>query len=490
MALMFSACEFNTDTLEVEWCTPVNGATGVYAGTSIEIKFSRDVNRSDAEELFILENSDEKIPGRFIWSSGKRFVFIPSREPGENGRYTITVPREIRDTDGNTMGSDFLSDFYIGDDFVNPAVVSSSPQYSSGATLDVAIDQDIAIDYSKSMNREKTQSAFSISPGVSGYFVWSEAAPGLADSRLEYRLTEPMEYGKLYRMKVTADAEDTAGNRIGTDYIVNFVTGNDTAPPEIDTIEYNDGIPGNDDRIQAGTVKYKVSKHGPIVITFTEPMDRYSVEKAVTITPSLTGYYEWHSDLEVEFNPSESFEPETLYQFAVETSCRDINGLRLASRYVVEFKTDADDSRLVKVRDVSGSYDNSAYALFGLTWPVEIEMGDAENSSYYIRIRFLSSIEDSLAAVMQKYSIFDKVLVETRQSAVDGTSSLHGSAIISDISWQDDSTVVIQISGMTNSATDIPALYRLTVTGGKTGIKDTNDNYMKEDFVIEFKEEP
>lgn len=493
--MVCSACEFNIDTLEVESCTPRNGATGVNAGITIEIKFSGEVNRSDAEELFVLQNTDEQITGRFRWSSDKKFVFIPSKELDKNGRYTITVPREIRDKDGNTMGSDFLSDFYVGDDFVNPSVVSSTPPYSAGATLDVAIDQDIIINFSKSMNREKTQDAFSISPEASGYFAWGEAAPGLADSRLEYRLTRNMEYGKLYKLKITGDAEDTAGNRLGTDYVVNFVTGDDTTPPEILEIIYVDGDAATSDQLDPSTVKHGVSKNGPITIRFnniidTTAMDRQSVEKSITITPSVTGYFDWHSDFEVDFRPAESFGPETLYQLAVETSCKDINGLHLASRYAVEFMTDADDSLLVKVGQVSGCNDNSAYAPLGAAWPADIEMGDAANDSYYIRIQFMSSIADSTPAVMQKYSIFDKVIIETLQSANDGTTALHSSAFIGDISWIDDSTVVIQVSGMTNDAADIPALYRLTVTGGKTGIKDTNGNYMTEDYVVEFKEVP
>ena len=490
IVLMFPACELNIDTLEVESCTPVNGATGVNTDIMIQVKFSGEVNRSDAEELFVLENSDIQITGRFTWYSGKNFVFTPSTVLEKNGRYTITLPREIRDKDGNTMGSDFLSDFYVGDDFVNPSVVSSSPAYSVGATLDVAIDQDITIDFSKSMNRDKTQSAFSLSPEVSGYFAWGEAVPGLADSRLEYRLTKDMEYGKLYKLKITGDAEDTAGNRTGADYIVNFVTGNDTTPPEILEILYVDGDAATPDHLEPAIVKHGVSKNGPVTIRFNEAMDRQSVEKAITITPAVTGYFDWHSDFEVDFRPTECFEPETLYQLAVETSCRDINGLHLASRYAVEFNTDADDSLLVKAGDVSGCIDNASYTALGAAWPADIEMGDAANDSYYIRIQFMSSIADSIPAVMQKYSIFDKVIVETLQSADGGTATLHDSAIISDISWASESAVVIQINGMTNDAADIPALYRLTVTGGKTGIKDQNGNYMKEDFVIEFKEVP
>jgi len=488
--LLLQACEFNINTLEVEWCTPANGAVGVNKETDVEVQFSSDVNHSDVEEMFILECAEKRISGKFSWVSGKRFVFTPDTVLEKNGRYMITLLREIRDKEGNTMAYSFLSDFYIGDDFVNPEIVSSYPQYNSGTTLDVAIDRDIIIDFSRSMNRQKTQAAFSISPEVAGYFVWSESTPALADSRLEYRLTEKMDYGRVYRLKVNEYAEDSTGNRTGYEYCVNFLTGNDTVPPAIDVIEYNDCVPGTDNVIYPGTVRHGVSRRGPITIRFTEPMNRQSVEKAVTIRPSAQGTFDWHSDSRVDFIPFESFEPETLYSFSIDASCRDINGLHMRSAYAVQFKTDALDSLFVRIGKVSGSYNNSVYTDLRRSWPASIEMGPADNTSYYIRIEFMSSIDPELPARMEKYSVFDNIIIETFQAADGNTNDLHSPAVISDISWLagSDNTVIIKIGGMTNRAISPSALYRMTLAGGKSGVVDRSGNYMKEDFVIEFRE--
>ena len=488
--LFLQACEFNLDTLKVEWCTPANGAMGVNKGAVVEVQFSSDVNYSDVEEMFILECAEKRIAGKFLWVSGKRFVFTPDTALQRNGRYMITLPREIRDKEGNTMAYSFLSDFYIGDDFINPEIVSSYPPYSSGTTLNVAIDRDIVIDFSRSMNRQKTQAAFSISPEAAGYFVWSESTPALADSRLEYRLTEKMDFGRVYRLRVNGNAEDSAGNRTGYEYCVNFLTGDDTVPPEIDVIEYNDGVPGTDNVIYPGTVRHGVSKRGPITIRFSESMNRQSVEKAVSIRPSVQGTFDWHSDSRVDFIPLESFEPETLYRLSIDSSCRDINGLHIRSAYAVEFYTDAPDSLFVRIGRISGSYNNTIYTDLGGSWPACIEMGPADNSSYYIRIEFMSSNDPELSAFMEKYSVFDNIIIETFKSADANTNDLHSPAVISDISWLagSDNTVLIQIGGMTNRAVSPSALYRLTLTGGKSGVVDRHGNYMKEDFVIEFRE--
>jgi hypothetical protein len=117
-------------------------------------------------------------------------------------------------------------------------------------------------------------------------------------------------------------------------------------------------------------------------------------------------------------------------------------------------------------------------------------MGPADNSSYYIRIEFMSSNDPELSAFMEKYSVFDNIIIETFKSADANTNDLHSPAVISDISWLagSDNTVLIQIGGMTNRAVSPSALYRLTLTGGKSGVVDRHGNYMKEDFVIEFRE--
>ena len=486
LVVLATACELNIETLRVVRCTPGRGVSGIERGAVVEIVFSADVNRIDAEELFLFENGDGMIRGEYTWVGGSMFIFTPSDPLEKNGRYTITVPRNIRDTKGNTMGSDFLSDFYIGNDFTTPRVLSSIPSYNGGLTYNVDADQDISIDFSKSMNTGKTIEAFSISPEASGYFVWSESSPGLADSRLEFRLTEPLVYGKLYRLKLSEDAEDDTGNRTALEYMVNFIVGNDTVPPEVMGVFYIDGDPETDDRFPDSSVRYGVSRKGPIMIEFSEDMDRQSVEKALCITPSVSGYFDWGSDRVVSFRPSGLFDPETLYQLKISNSCMDRNGISMARSYAVEFRTDAPDSLFIKAGQVSGSNDNISYSDSGGPWPWDIEMGDSENTRYYIRIRFMSSLDPPVAAEIEHYSIFDRVLLDTTNYTAGTVPP--DPAYISDISWESAGTVVIQLSGMTNDETGTPALYRLTVTGGKTGIRDINSNYMKEDFVIEFRE--
>lgn len=482
------SCDADFDTLRVSSCKPENNVTGVSPESYIEIAFSADVNSTDVEDSFSLTNSEGSVNGNFNWTSHDTFRFIPSEPMNRNGRYVIVIPRSIKDKKGNTMESDFISEFYIGTDFTPPYVLSSVPVFSSGAVTDIPVNQDIIINFSKSMNREVVEREFGITPDVPGYFVWSEGRPGIINSTLTYVLTGSMEYGKLYTIKVSSSAEDSSGNTLGKDYAVNFITGNDFTPPDVQNI-YDWLIPASPWDTESPV--YNISKGVSIGVTFSKAMDRQSVEKAFSVTPTVQGIFEWSSDSIVRFIPSKPLNPETKYQLSIETTARDRNLLKLASRYCVEIVTDNPDSLYVKRGTVNGSNHDGDFAVLTDTWPMIIEMGSGTpvNHNYYLLIEFISDDEPLIPAEMDRYSIFDNVVIETYK----GTSGdvLPASAYIGSIEWVGSSAAKIKISGMTNKNADppqIPALYRLKIAGGESGIKDTSGNFMKEDLVIEFRE--
>jgi len=482
------SCDADFDTLRVSSCKPDNNITGVSRECSIDIRFSADVNRTDIEDSFSLTNSEGSVNGNFNWTSHDSFSFIPSEPLSRNGRYVIVLPRSIKDKKGNTMESDFISEFYVGTDFTPPYVLSSTPAFSSGAVTGIPVNQNIIINFSKSMNREVVEREFGISPDVPGYFVWSEGMPGVINSTLTYVLTGTMEYGKLYNIKISSSAEDSSGNSLGKEYVVNFITGNDFTPPDVQNM-YDWLVPGTP--WSTSSPVNNISRGVSIGITFSKGMDRQSVEKGFSITPTVQGFFEWSSDSIVRFVPSKPLNPETKYQVSIETTAKDRNLLKLASRYCVEIVTDNPDSLYVKCGTISGSNHDGDFTVLPGTWPMIIDMGSGTpvNHNYYLLIEFISDDASLLPAEMDRYSIYDNVIIETFK----GTSGdeLPASAYIGSIEWVGSSTAKIKISGMTNKNADppqIPALYRLKIAGGESGIKDVRDNFMRDDLVIEFRE--
>jgi hypothetical protein len=113
--------------------------------------------------------------------------------------------------------------------------------------------------------------------------------------------------------------------------------------------------------------------------------------------------------------------------------------------------------------------------------------GSPVNRRYFIMIDFISDEIDMTPAQMEKYSIFDNIMIETFKTTSGG--EFPSSAYIGGIEWRSGSTALIEIAGMTNkSSGGIPALYRLTISGGENGIMDMEKNFMKDDFVMEFRE--
>ncbi len=488
-ALFIFSCDAEFDTLKIVSWSPGSNVTGVAPDSAVEIVFSSPVNRTEVEDNFSLKNSEGTVNGNVTWPSQESFRFTPAEPLSRNGRYVISLPRSIRDTDGNTMSSDFISEFYVGTDFTPPSVISSTPPQGAGAVTGIAVNQSIIINFSKSMNRGSVEGEFGITPDVPGHFVWSENVPGTADSRLTYILTSDMEYGKLYALKISGAAEDSSGNMLGGDYIVNFITGSDFTPPSA-AGAYDWNVPAVIWSTSAPV--HGISRNVSIGISFTSDMERQSVEKAFSITPSVQGIFEWSSDRVVRFIPSKPLSPETKYQISVETTARGTNTMKLSSRYSVEIVTDNPDSLYLKCSGVRGSNHDGDFAALPGTWPLLIDMGGGSpvNRSYYILLDFISNDSPLTPAVMNQYSIFSNVLLETFKTT-SGTGDLPASAYIADIEWIGGSTAKILIAGMTNKASDppqIPALYRLTISGGENGILDSSGNWMKEDLVIEFRE--
>jgi hypothetical protein len=113
-------------------------------------------------------------------------------------------------------------------------------------------------------------------------------------------------------------------------------------------------------------------------------------------------------------------------------------------------------------------------------------MGGAVNQTYYIKIQFVSFLLPYTPVNMNKYSVIENTLIETFKS--EPGSSVNNAAI-TDITWDNNSTVVYKINPMTNKLLGhVPALYRLTLSGGTGGIRDTNENYPAGDIVIDFRE--
>lgn len=481
LALCFSCSGF--DSLEVIRISPVNHARGVGETAEVEIVFNNDADKESLERIFVLSGGSSRVEGSFEWPSGKHFIFRPQKGLSHGKRYTIEIPRTLRDTKGNGMEFDFLSEFYVGEDFIAPLVLASNPALVEGGERNVPVDRNITIDFSKTMDVQKTESSFSITPHVAGRFVWETGPGGLPNGRMQYLLTAAMDYGVHYRFRIGPSAVDASGNQLTSEYTVHFVTGEDADPPAVMGIN-SDGLPPF---WSTEAIAGDIDKNISFYIAFSAPMDRPSAESAFSITPSPGGHFSWDGDSILVFHPSRDLSPETVYRLRVDRAARDRNGRRLTAPHQLMIRTDALASLSLKIGTVSGSHDGSSYTALFMgppspdAWPIAINMGPWPNQAYYFRVQFVSLLSPYSPAGMDKYSIYQNL-------SLASYGDYEG--IVSDVQWEDDTTVLIRLSGLSNKREPAsPVLYRLTIHGGSGGVKDEYGNTMRENFVIDFRED-
>jgi|GEM_PF-4553481 len=79
-----------------------------------------------------------------------------------------------------------------------------------------------------------------------------------------------------------------------------------------------------------------------ITITFSEPMDRASVEQAFSITPDISGTFAWSPDSQtVTFTPDRPLGAFTTYVVFIDSAARDVVGNPMSQAYTFSFSTAA-----------------------------------------------------------------------------------------------------------------------------------------------------
>lgn len=473
-------------TLRVVDCYPSHHQYGVPEDARVSIEFSSDLKRGYLEKNFSLSSESGTVEGNFEWASGKRFYFIPRHALETGSRYIIEIPRTVEDEKGNKMKMDFLSDFYVGVDLVKPSVIATTPPYREGGYMvdpDIEEIEEIVVSFSKEMNQNLTESLFSLSPDVSGYFSWN--AEGTV---MTYHLTSELNYGTQYRLTIPSSAEDIYGNTLDGPYTAIFVIGVDFVYPAVTGVTavgapvppyWDPDITNND-----------VSRFAQIAVYFSDAMNRVPTQSAFSITPSVDGTSEWDANQETMFfKPNEPLDSETLYTIRIATTAEDIHGLNMQDEYLVRFKTDADDSLHIRVGEVYGkNEDTIPYDLLfsesPAVWPVNIDMGLSGENDYYFIIQF---INDNGSVPVNMYTILENILIKGFNPLNIYEPSIH------DIAWDSNCDAVkVTLTGLSNvldlDPDEEPVLYRLTIIGGGRGVLDANGNSMTEDFVFEFRE--
>lgn len=189
-----------------------------------------------------------------------------------------------------------------------PRILSLVPENNA---VDVPVNTKISIQFSNEMNTTETESAISISHGLTATnFVWSNG-----NKTVTFTPSSNLDSETTYTVTISSDAKDILGNWIERTTKFSFTT-KDILPPKISLTSPFNG-------------ETKVKMNSDIVVTFTEEMQPSTI--AYSSTPDPGGWSSsWNTgNTTVTFSHND-FKSKTTYTFQI-TAGKDMANLNLAS---------------------------------------------------------------------------------------------------------------------------------------------------------------
>ncbi|MCX8123626.1 MAG: Ig-like domain-containing protein [Spirochaetes bacterium] len=213
--------------------------------------------------------------------------------------------------------------FSCGYDITPPRIVSYIPGNGTSAPTSTSIQ----ITFSKTMNKDITQKAFSLMYGetesihINGKFEWSDS------NQIMTFIPEKELIPGYYRIIVDKTACDTHNNTLVTQHLSRFYAGFDYTNPSVTNSSPQDGA-------------LNIPLNAIITIHFSEPMNIQSVQKNIRISPAFGYTVLWDNQFTtLILYPHEPLLFNTWYSITIPTNCTDIAGNSILNQYEFRFKT-------------------------------------------------------------------------------------------------------------------------------------------------------
>jgi hypothetical protein len=213
--------------------------------------------------------------------------------------------------DGGSDGGPLPGPADGGVDQTAPAVIRTSPP--NGSTR-VPLDSTVEVDFSEEM----MASTLRVTSAPSATFTLLSWTPEFR--RAVFRASAPLEQDRQYTLSV--EGKDLAGNALLSAYLFTFTTLGptpDATRPMLVGFSPADNSKGNPRNVN-------------IKLTFSEPMNKASVEQAFSSTPDFQGPPTWNAaGTEVSFAPTTALAYGDFVIWSIGTSASDTAGNTLTA---------------------------------------------------------------------------------------------------------------------------------------------------------------
>ncbi|MFW5941797.1 MAG: Ig-like domain-containing protein [Chloroflexota bacterium] len=291
------------DPADIDWApqviytSPDPGEEALLDG-AITVRFDQPMDRDSVEGAFSVSDSADEaaVGGEFEWPREDTVVFTPRASLERSQRYLVRIDSAARSQNGDPLPDPFERQFQTA------GALEVSQLIPDDGVNDVAPDASVTVLFNRPVvplvstaQQGDLPQPLQIEPDVAGSGQWVSTSI--------YRFTPDDGFAgdTTYEVTIPGGLEGVAGGLLEEDVSWSFTT----AQPSVGVIEPETG--GDN-----------VLPTEPMTVTFNMPMDRASVESAITLEPAAPLTFEWSEDsTRVTARPDDMLELGTEYTLRV-----------------------------------------------------------------------------------------------------------------------------------------------------------------------------
>ncbi len=181
---------------------PPNTASGVSAGTAIQISFSAPMNQGEVERAFVLSPA---VPGTFHWD-GSVLTFTPIERLASNARYAVSL-LGVHDLAGNPLGGDASFSFTTRP---GAQLVQSTPTADAKGISTKAI----GLWFSQPVDPASVAAALRVSDRNTGATLTGTVTWNSTNTQLAFTPARALAGGHRFDVSLAEGAVDADGNAV------------------------------------------------------------------------------------------------------------------------------------------------------------------------------------------------------------------------------------------------------------------------------------
>ncbi len=229
-------------------------------------------------------------------------------------RHELRVRGKLVDHRDLSHEIDLYLPFYFGNDSPVPHLLNRTPERGTDAGVHDALE----LAFSVSMDRGRTEGAFSVSPDTEVDFSWNGDA-----TRLTIEPSDQWKPLTYHRWSIATGARSADGVAPGSTISGSFITQVDADPPRL--LAYRTAARENGDIVETTDL----APDGVVLLEFSKPVRFGSVREAVTTTPAVAEAVEQLSETDFLLRFDERLEIDREYEIVISEELRDLSGNRL-----------------------------------------------------------------------------------------------------------------------------------------------------------------